>query len=178
VGKPIPIEMKRIRIGGRYYPQVYGGTLPASIWQRGMREAVQGTPVTDFARPNRRDTRVPVPDVTGLPDEVARQELRDAGFDVRGGGSVPVAGVARGVAAYTSPTAGSPVDPGATITLYLSNGQTPPPPEAEEPPAEEEPVAPAQPAQAPAAPARGETAAQGRGASPGNSGNAPGRSGG
>jgi membrane peptidoglycan carboxypeptidase len=90
VGKPIPIEMKRIRIGGRYYPQVYGGTLPASIWQRGMREAVQGTPVTDFARPNRRDTRVPVPDVTGLPDEgrapgAARRRLRRPGRRLRAG---------------------------------------------------------------------------------------------
>jgi membrane peptidoglycan carboxypeptidase len=125
VGKPIPVEMKRIRIGGRYYPQVYGGTLPASIWQRAMREAVRGTPVTDFATSNRRENRATVPDVAGLTGDEARQLLVDEGYEVRGGGSVPVAGIARGLAAYTSPSAGSPVDPGSTITLYTSNGRTP-----------------------------------------------------
>ena len=171
VGKPMPEEMKRIRIGGRYYPQVYGGTLPASIWQRGMREAVQGTPRTDFAKPSRSDKRATVPDVTGQPADVARETLRGAGFDVRTGGSVPAAGVPSGDAAYTSPTAGSPVDPGATITLYLSNGRTPP---AEEEPPAEEPVAPSSPTSPPAE----EATAQGRPGAPGNSGSAPGRSGG
>ena len=176
VGKPVPIEMKRIRIGGRYYPQVYGGTLPASIWQRAMSEAVSGTPVTDFVRPDRRDSRIPVPDVSGQPADVARQTLMDAGFDVRGGGSVPAEGVPAGVAAYTSPTAGSPIDPGETITLYISNGQTPPPPSEEPPPpAEDEPPAPAAAAPAPAPapapetqPARGNGNGNGRGNGNGN----------
>ena len=29
VGKPQPEDMKRVTINGRYYRQVYGGTLPA-----------------------------------------------------------------------------------------------------------------------------------------------------
>jgi membrane peptidoglycan carboxypeptidase len=127
VGKPIPVEMKRIRIGGRYYPQVYGGTLPASIWQKTMSQAMRGLPVEDFPRPSSRDRSVPVPDVRGLPADVAEQTLRDSGFDVRSGGSVPAEGVEAGQAAYTSPSAGSPVEPGSTLILYLSNGKAPAP---------------------------------------------------
>jgi membrane peptidoglycan carboxypeptidase len=142
MGKPLPIEMKRIRVGGRYYPQVYGGTLPATMWQKAMSEAVRGTPVTDFVKPSRRDRSIPVPDVVGLPEEDARQTLQDAGFDVRGGGSVPAQGVRRGEVAYTSPRAGSPVDPGATITVYVSNGRTPAPPPPPPPVRNEQPVTP------------------------------------
>ena len=144
VGKPVPVDLKRIRIGGTYFPQVYGGTLPAAIWQDAMSEAVRGMPVSSFAQPDRRDDRVPVPDVSGLPGDVARDQLVAEGFDVRAAGSVPAASIPAGAAAYTSPTAGSPVDPGATITLYLSNGQ--------EPEAAAEPGAPTEPGTAPAAP--------------------------
>ena len=176
VGKPVPIEMKRIRIGGRYYPQVYGGTLPASIWQRAMREAVRGTEVESFARPSSIDNRVPVPDVRGLPEDVATQTLRDAGFDVRSGGALPVEGVERGAAAYTSPSAGSPLDPGETLTLYVSNGQSPAP-EAEAPPAEDEQAPPAPEEPAPAEDT-GDVAAQGEPARRGNgNGQANGRDG-
>jgi membrane peptidoglycan carboxypeptidase len=175
IGKPVPIEMKRIRIGGRYYPQVYGGTLPAAIWQKAMSEAVRGTPVTDFAESSRRDSSIPVPDVAGLPGDEARQVLVDAGFDVRGGGSVPVDGVPKGAAAYTSPAAGAPIDPGETVTLYLSNGQEPPPPA--EPPAEGQAPPPPQdpePVEEPAAPVDVGTAASpapSRGNGNGNNGN-------
>jgi membrane peptidoglycan carboxypeptidase len=150
VGKPVPVDLKRIRIGGRYYPQVYGGTLPASIWQRAMREAVRGTPVESFARPTSRDNRIAVPDVRGLPEDEAVAVLREAGFDVRSGGALPTEGLPAGAAAYTSPSAGSPLDPGETLTLYLSNGQAPAA-EPETPPAEDEQApAPAAPAEQPA----------------------------
>jgi membrane peptidoglycan carboxypeptidase len=145
VGKPVPVDMKRIRIGGRYYPQVYGGTLPATIWQRAMREAVRGMPATDFPRPTSRDRRIPVPDVRGLPADVAEQTLRDAGFDVRVGGAVPDEELGRGLAAYTSPSAGSPVDAGSTLVLYTSSGERPPP----EPEPAPEPEGEAAPAAAP-----------------------------
>ena len=175
VGNPVPVEMKRIRIGGRYYPQVYGGTLPASIWQKAMREASRGMPVESFTSPRARDNRIPVPDVTGMPQDVAEETLREAGFEVRSGGLVPVEGIEAGLAAYTSPSAGSPVDPGSTLVLYLSSGTAPTveePPPAAEPEGDQptpEPPAPAPPGQA--APVGG--APLGRGGS-GNSGDGDG----
>ena len=59
VGRPVPIDMERIRIAGRYYDSVYGGTIPARIWQDTMRAAVTGTPRQDFPAP---------PQTRGAPD--------------------------------------------------------------------------------------------------------------
>jgi membrane peptidoglycan carboxypeptidase len=170
VGKPRPVEMKRIRIAGRYYPQVYGGTLPAGIWQKAMAEAMQGVPVEDFPRPSSRDSTVPVPDVRGMPEDVATKTLTEAGFEVRPGGSVPVDGVPAGHAAYTSPTAGSPVEAGSSLILYLSNGRSPEP---DQPPAEEPDDAAADPGEPPGQ-AAGTAPAVGRG----NNGNQGGGGGG
>ena len=126
VGKPQPEELKRIRIGGRYYPQVYGGTLPATIWQDVMSDAVQPLPVQRFERASQRGADTAVPDVRGLPASDARATLRAAGFSVREAGRVPATGVPDGHAAYTSPQAGSPVDAGSSVRLYLSNGRDEP----------------------------------------------------
>jgi membrane peptidoglycan carboxypeptidase len=126
VGKPVPVEMKRIRIGGRYYEQVYGGTLPAPIWQQTMRQAVRDLPVERFVRPDRselRGDRVRVPDVRGLREDDARRALSDAGLGVREGGRVNGQGVREGRAVRTSPRAGQRVAPGSTVTLQLSNGR-------------------------------------------------------
>jgi membrane peptidoglycan carboxypeptidase len=126
VGKPLPEDLKRIRIAGRYYGQVYGGTLPASIWQDAMSEAMRGVDVVDFVEPERRDDeKVEVPDVRGLPVDAATDVLLDAGFGVDRGGSVPDASISRGNVAYTSPRAGRSATPGETITLYVSNGTAP-----------------------------------------------------
>ncbi len=57
VGRPVPVDMERIRIAGRYYSSVYGGTLPARIWQATMRAAVAGTPRRDFPAPPRPEAR-------------------------------------------------------------------------------------------------------------------------
>ncbi len=46
-----PVDMERIRIAGRYYGSVYGGTLPAQIWRATMRPAVAGTARQDFPAP-------------------------------------------------------------------------------------------------------------------------------
>jgi membrane peptidoglycan carboxypeptidase len=49
VGKPVPEEMKDVRIAGTFYRQVYGGTLPAPIWAQAMRDALADAPVLDLA---------------------------------------------------------------------------------------------------------------------------------
>ena len=48
VGTPVPTELRGVRIAGRFYPQVYGGTVPAPIWGRAMREIHEGVPVSDL----------------------------------------------------------------------------------------------------------------------------------
>ena len=173
VGKPEPEDMIRVRIGGRYYPQVYGGTLPAAIWRDTMRAALEGVPPTRFERADREvvdGAEVEVPDVRGLPYDVARQTLTDAGFGVRDGGRVAAAPVPRGDVAYTSPRAGRTVRTGATVTIYVSNGrervvQREPSPA----PVEEEP-APAPAPDEPESPTDTEARGNGRGNGNGNGG--------
>ncbi len=119
-------EMRRVTINGRYYPQVYGGTIPARIWQQTMRRALEGVPEVDFERPDRSATDGQdreVPDVSGLPLDVAEQTLTDAGFTVRDGGRVSAYPIRRGQAAYTVPRAGREIAFGASVTLYESNGR-------------------------------------------------------
>lgn len=60
--------MTRIRINGHYYAEVYGGTLPTSVWALAMREATGPLPVLDLAtgsgplaRPDQGRSRTPAP---------------------------------------------------------------------------------------------------------------------
>jgi membrane peptidoglycan carboxypeptidase len=126
VGKPQPEDMKNVRINGRYYRQVYGGTLPAAIWRQAMQGALEGVPETRFEREDREvadGQEVEVPDVRGQPYDVAVDLLTAAGFGIRDGGRVAAAPVQRGDVAYTSPRAGRTVRTGATVTVYTSNGR-------------------------------------------------------
>jgi membrane peptidoglycan carboxypeptidase len=41
---PDPAPMRRIRINDRYYPEVFGNSLPAPIWAQIMREAHEAVP--------------------------------------------------------------------------------------------------------------------------------------
>ena len=121
-------DMRQVRINGRYYPQVYGGTIPATIWQRTMSAALQGAPVIAFENPDKDATngkKVEVPDVRGLPLDEAESTLVSAGFAVRNGGRVSAAPVPAGAAASTSPSAGSDLTVGATVTLFTSTGRRP-----------------------------------------------------
>jgi len=124
-GNPVR-EMRSVRIGGQYFRQVYGGTIPATIWRRTMSTVLKVVPVADFQRPVRgavEGQQVPVPDVAGLPLDVAGKTLVDAGFSVRDGGRVRAAPISSGAAAYTSPRAGSARPSGSTVILFESNGR-------------------------------------------------------
>ena len=76
VGKSTPTAMVGVTINGRYYRQVYGGTLPASIWRQTMQGALEGVPVEDlaaFVPVTRRAAPqpvapAPVPDTTVAPE--------------------------------------------------------------------------------------------------------------
>jgi membrane peptidoglycan carboxypeptidase len=126
VGKPQPENMQNVRINGRYYRQVYGGTLPAAIWRQTMQKALEGVPESRFERADSTvvdGQEIEVPDVRGQSYDVAAQTLTEAGFGVRDGGRVSGAGVPRGDVARTSPRAGRTVRAGTTVTIYTSNGR-------------------------------------------------------
>jgi membrane peptidoglycan carboxypeptidase len=137
LGKPQPEDMRNVRINGRYYRQVYGGTIPAKVWQQTMRVALEGVPADRFERSDREvelGQEVEVPDVRGMTYDEAREVLTSAGFGIRDGGRVSAAPIRRGIVAYTSPRAGSTVRTGARITIFTSNGrekvvEAPPAPE-------------------------------------------------
>jgi membrane peptidoglycan carboxypeptidase len=119
-------EMRNVRINGQFYRQVYGGTIPATIWRQTMSAALKDAPVQNFAArdPDVADgDKTSVPDVTGQPTETARQTLIEAGFSVRIGDTVSGSKAPRGTVAYTSPRAGRSAAPGATVTVYTSNGR-------------------------------------------------------
>ena len=136
LGMKEPTPMRDIRIDGRYYRQVYGGSLPAPIWKDVMAASLAGAPVRGFPGADLAVSRgelVAVPDVRGLPYETARAQLAEAGFGVRNGGPVAAAPVPAGSVASSSPAAGTSVRAGALITLFVSNGQVPAPTPAPQP---------------------------------------------
>jgi membrane peptidoglycan carboxypeptidase len=130
VGKPEkPTPMVGVTINHRRYKAVYGGSLPAPIWRQVMLGALQGVPVENFATPSKLDegTQVAVPDVQGLPVDVASDQLRALGFGVVVGAPVAAAPIAVGIVASTTPAAGTQIPAGSTVTIHASNGQQPPP---------------------------------------------------
>jgi len=112
------------------YAKVFGGSLPAMIWARYMKFAHQNLPVLKFPKPP-DVTPVAVPDVTGKPFDDAKGELEAAGFTVQK--ETVSSSLAPGVVAQQDPPAGTQTDPGARITLFVSDGtgsgEPPPQPE-------------------------------------------------
>ncbi|QFG23279.1 penicillin-binding protein [Actinomadura sp. WMMB 499] len=101
---------------------VYGADTPGAIWQRSMREALQGEPAPGFNAPTRDfgDTSQ-VPNVVDQPLGTARTNLEDAGFQVQ---IAPAnSDKPRNTAVSTSPAADAEAAPGSTVILYVSNGQ-------------------------------------------------------
>ena len=92
VGTPVPTELKNVTIAGRYYPQVYGGSLPAPIWAEAMRAALEGVPVVDLpplaALPESVVSGAPPPAGGGAPAAPAPAPApRDTGGQPGGGDS-------------------------------------------------------------------------------------------
>ncbi len=127
VGKPTPTPMRGVRINGRYYKAVYGGSLPAPIWRQVMKGALKGVPVSNFQAPATLDegTKVAVPNVAGLPVDAATDLLREAGFGVTVGAAVNAGPVPAGIVARTNPAAGTELPAGSSVTILPSNGIAP-----------------------------------------------------
>ncbi len=139
VGKhPNPGKMKRIRINGRYYRQVYGGTVPADIFQDLMRTAHRGVPEAKFPglpgkyrvertslfQPSDRadeEGSVRIPSVSGQSYASAFARLAGAGFDPAPGRQVR-SGLSADRVPYTFPRAGTMAPPGTRVYVYRSAG--------------------------------------------------------
>lgn len=146
VGSPITeYDMDGVTIGGRYYPQVFGGTIAAPIWNDIMNTASKGMKKKSFPKPPEQIVRGDlrdVPDVVGLGPTQASEKLKKAGFKSKVGGQV-ASGISAGAVAYTSPQ--GEAMKGSTVTMYISTGvppytpPPPPPPPAPEPQPQPEP---------------------------------------
>jgi membrane peptidoglycan carboxypeptidase len=113
---------------------LFGGNEPARTWFTAMK------PITpeDVALPPTDPKYVDgapgsrVPSVSGMSPEMARQRLKDAGFQVADQSTPVNSSAPAGSLVGTSPS-GQTV-PGSIITLQVSNGIAPPPPPGEPPP--------------------------------------------
>ncbi len=124
------IPLENVVIRGQRYNRIFGGTIPAPIWGDFMAVVMQGEPQIPYpGEPtNIEDYLVPpqttVPVVVGLSERSAVNRLRvDAKLNVsvQDVPSLEPAGVV--VAQSIQP--GARVPQGTTVTIYVSNGQTP-----------------------------------------------------
>ncbi|GAA0355865.1 penicillin-binding protein [Actinoallomurus spadix] len=135
--------LRDVCLGGRCFGEVFGADIPAPIWRQTMLGALRDVPAHDFHRPpsdyyseGSGEDRVHVPDVLGLSASAAAARLRGAGFDVSFGPRVSSDAYPKGTVARTSPGGGASVEPGTTVTLYVSKGapKGPTPPDGPKPP--------------------------------------------
>ncbi len=98
--------------------EVTGGTIPASTWQRYMKRALDGVPVTDFNQP------APIEPPTPAPEQDARK-----GFDP-GNRRYPSAVPREGPYVYDiqAPNASAPATATTTTTTPPTTTTSPPPP--------------------------------------------------
>jgi len=105
---------------------VFGGTIAGPVWGKVMQAAMEGVPVTNFTPPSSavlNGNYVPIPNVAGDSIDEATGRLEAAGFKVRVGSRVDST-IREGRVARTSP--GTRAAKGATVTLLISRGYSPP----------------------------------------------------
>ncbi|WP_157829599.1 transglycosylase domain-containing protein [Nocardioides alpinus] len=117
-------------VGGGYIAEAFGSTVAGPIWGDAMAAVSAKLDYVDFQAPPGDEIAgvlTGVPDVAGQSVEAATSTLEAAGFTVADGGQVN-SEVGEGLVAYTSPTGGTSLSSGDTVTLYTSTGYVPPPP--------------------------------------------------
>jgi len=133
------------------YP-VYGGTLPAEIWQQAMTGALDGQPAEPLPRAVASvadGTTTALPDVTGQSSDEATSQLEGLGLAVRPL-YVDTYGLPYGAVVGTIPGTGASVTSGGSVRLMLSTGRTPSRPRPAPPPPAPSPTAPSPTSAAPA----------------------------
>ena len=107
---------------------LYGGNEPARTWYTAMKQFTPGDVVLPPTDPRFVDGAPgsKVPSVGGMSQDLARQRLKDAGFQVADQATPVNSGSPAGSVVGTSPS-GQTV-PGSIVTIQISNGIAPPPP--------------------------------------------------
>ncbi len=123
------LSLRNVTINGRRYSRVYGGSVPAPIWAEFMKQMLADVPPEDFPEDPPgvsqffRTPSTTVPLLVGLVQEDAETALADARLNVE---VVEVPSPeARGVVVSQSEDPGTEVRQGVTITIEVSNGETP-----------------------------------------------------
>ncbi|MGI9155406.1 MAG: penicillin-binding protein [Marmoricola sp.] len=121
-----PISLNGQTIGGLYTATAHGSTTAGPIWGDAMKAIQDLLPNQTFSPPGQSPTSTTtttgaMPDTIGMSTGQAVSTLQAAGFN-------PVVGTAidsrraPGVIAGQSPTGGATAAPGATVTIFPSNG--------------------------------------------------------
>ena len=119
-----------MRLGGRSYGSVYGGTISAPIWKQFMKGAHADLPVESFGSPSEKIVNgefFGVPSVENLTAQAAQDAVTAAGLAPSLSATVVPSALPAGTAVSSAPGAGSRVPPGTTITINLSSGIPPAP---------------------------------------------------
>jgi membrane peptidoglycan carboxypeptidase len=136
VGHPAaPLKtLDGVTLGGTTYGTVFGATIAGPIWKQTFETALRGVPVqslpSSVSSTYLHGALTAVPDVSGVSATTAEATLRQDGFDPTVAATPIDSYLPVGTVAKTSPGAGADLPPGTPITIFLSNGQSPPLPSA------------------------------------------------
>lgn len=111
--------------GSQFFPEVYGGQIPASIFQDFMAVSHEGRPQVSFPPADKISLpTVAVPNVVGMPLDAAIGALTDVGLTVEiSPATTPAAQpLPPNYVVATDPPAGTPRDSGRPVVLSLSEG--------------------------------------------------------
>ncbi len=133
--------MLNVRVNGRFYSVLYGGTVAASSFADFNNAYLAGKPAASFKSPSAPvttsvDAEVEkkaqeqqnqqasgIPNLTGQEMNQAAKALRDAGYKVTASGAW--SDKPKNTVISTNPAAGSTVEPGSSIDLVVSQGPKP-----------------------------------------------------
>lgn len=119
-GQPESLDNKSV--GGQTLYDSSGSRTAGPIWGDAFKAIAQWLPDDDFVRPSSTDVAgllIPVPSVSGLSYDEAKDRIEAAGFTAVRGPSRN-SSIARGLVAFAYP--GDRAGAGDTITLYISSG--------------------------------------------------------
>ncbi len=124
------IPLRNVRINGRNYDRVFGGTVPAPIWAEFMKIVLEGVEPIGFPELTEDELKpytVPpttvVPTLVGLEREAAVAEAKRADLNPRVREVPSLEPPGRVVFQSLSP--GATVEAGLPISIYVSNGDVP-----------------------------------------------------
>ena len=123
------LSLRNVTINGHRYSRVYGGSVPAPIWAEFMKKMLEDVPPEDFPEDPPgvsqffRTPSTTVPLLVGLVRDDAEEALADARLNVE---VIEVPSPEeKGTVVSQSQDPGREVRQGVTITIEVSNGQTP-----------------------------------------------------